>query len=166
MFNISPLNLVKLDRSRFQSQSEELNQYFCRFASQDEKRGLSKCYVLHNKLQIIGFYTLSAYSVPLDLLPNVAQKVRYRELPVALLGRLAVDQHFAGQGFGSVLLYDAIERIKQSELATTALVVVAKDENATQFYRHFGFIPFEDPIRHFSKPALFYPLSKIFNGVS
>ena len=63
-------------------------------------------------------------------------------MPVALLGRLAVDRTFQGQGLGSILLVDACKRVAAASetLAVAALVVDAKSPTAAAFYRHFGFI--------------------------
>ena len=42
---------------------------------------------------ILGFYTLSATSVPLDLLPEgLAKKIHYPQAPAALIGRLAIGK--------------------------------------------------------------------------
>ena len=64
-------------------------------------------------------------------------------VPVALIGRLAVNTDFQGKGLGSILLADACQKvIKASKtLAVVGIVVDAKDSKATNFYTHFGFIP-------------------------
>jgi GNAT superfamily N-acetyltransferase len=56
--------------------------------------------------------------------------------------RLAVDLRFAGQGFGRLLLWDAIARALRSEQANFSVLVDTKDDAAAAFYRHDGFIPF------------------------
>lgn len=155
---------TSIDRKHFTSQSEELNEYFQKFATQDQKRNLAKCYVLVSNKEVVGYYTISASSVPLSHFPeSIQSKAVYMNLPVALIGRLAIDKKFEGKGFGSVLIYDAIERIKNSAVAVSAVIVEAKDSNAFNFYKHLGFIPFEGHINN--RKALFYPLSKIFNAL-
>jgi ribosomal protein S18 acetylase RimI-like enzyme len=70
------------------------------------------------------------------------------------MGRLAVDQTFRGQGLGSALLADALDRAARAEIAAYTLVVEIKDDPAAAFYRHHGFIALPDaPI------TLFLPLS-------
>lgn len=63
-------------------------------------------------------------------------------IPVILIGRLAVDLRFAGQGLGSSLLQDAV--LKSVEAArlvgARALLVHALNEPAEAFYRKFGFV--------------------------
>ncbi|NEN76128.1 GNAT family N-acetyltransferase [Pelistega sp. NLN82] len=154
-----------INRKDFLSRSKELNEYFKQFASQDQKRGLAKCYVLiSDKNETVGYYTISASSVLLTSFPKIVQKrVSYKVLPVALIGRLAIDKKFEGKGFGSILIYDAIERVKKNVLAVAAVIVTAKDNKASNFYKHLGFIPFDSLIN--DKETLFYPLSKVFNTI-
>jgi predicted GNAT family N-acyltransferase len=78
-----------------------------------------------------------------ELPDNVAKRLpRYPSVPVARLGRLAVDQAHRGRGLGGTLLWDAMLRAHRSELAVFAVAVDAKDEQAEAFYRHHGFITF------------------------
>jgi GNAT superfamily N-acetyltransferase len=97
-----------------------------------------------DKNKVAGFYTLSAGSILLSDLPEDLTKrlPRYRSVPVARLGRFAVDLTYQGQKLGAALLWDVIERASRSELMVYALVVDAKDDKAQNFYLHFGFIEF------------------------
>ena len=92
--------------------------------------------------RIIGYYTLSAGTIELKDLPeDVARRLpRYPMLPAVLIGRLAVDREFAGQGWGKVLLVDALRRsLAQSrQIAAMAVLVDAQDDAARAFYRRFG----------------------------
>jgi GNAT superfamily N-acetyltransferase len=75
-----------------------------------------------------------------------------------LLGRLAVDDRYRGQGFGALLLADALLRAKgnTSRVGSVAVVVNAKDENARGFYERFGFRLLCDAERQ-----LFLPMAMI-----
>ncbi|MCE4557862.1 GNAT family N-acetyltransferase [Pelomonas sp. P8] len=92
---------------------------------------------------IAGYYTLAAASVPLTELPTTVTKKlpRYRAVPTARMGRLAVDLSFKSQGLEGALLADAPVRFMRSGIAAFALVVDAKDEQASTFYQHHGFVP-------------------------
>jgi ribosomal protein S18 acetylase RimI-like enzyme len=74
------------------------------------------------------------------------------------MGRLAVDVRLRGQGLGELLLVDALKRSFRNsrEVASFAVVVDAKDENAVRFYEHFDFLPFSD-----SPDRLFLPMNQI-----
>jgi ribosomal protein S18 acetylase RimI-like enzyme len=78
-----------------------------------------------------------------DMPQDIVERLpRYPAVPVARLGRLAVDQADQGRRLGSAMLWDAITRAARSEVAVFALAVDAKDERAAAFYRHHGFAPF------------------------
>jgi len=101
----------------------------------------------------VGYYTLSAGSISADDLP-LAQKHRLPNypVPVALLGRLAVDKQYQGQRLGSILLADAVQRVDQASevLAVYAIVVEALNPSVAEFYQGFGFIPFSaQPLKLF-----------------
>lgn len=104
--------------------------------------------------RIAGYYTLSAASVPVVDLPDAlkARLPRYPSIPAVLLGRLAVDRRYRGQGLGGALLADALTRAAIAEIGAYALVVEAKDEAAAAFYRHHGFIPFREQPRRLFLP--------------
>ena len=54
-----------------------------------------------------------------------------------------MDQAEQGAGIGAGLFKDALKRFLQAQaiIGARALVVHAKDEQAAEFYRHFGFTP-------------------------
>jgi ribosomal protein S18 acetylase RimI-like enzyme len=72
----------------------------------------------------------------------LARKLPRYPVPVAVLGRLAVDRTFHGRGLGAILLCDACQKVVQASrvLAVAAIVVDAKDTAAAGLYRHFGFV--------------------------
>ncbi len=98
--------------------------------------------------QIAGYYSLASTGIRLLDLPERAQKKlpRYPLVPATLLGRLAVDQSFKGRRLGEHLLIDALKRARQTSfsVASAAVVVDAKDDDAAAFYVRYGFIPFPD----------------------
>jgi predicted GNAT family N-acyltransferase len=103
---------------------------------------------------VAGFYSLSAFTLTLDRLPvELARKLpRYEAIPASLIGRLAPAESLRGHGVGELLLADAIKRILAASqtIAVYAIVVEAKNEHATRFYRSFGFKQFpESPRRLF-----------------
>ncbi|PWF22924.1 GNAT family N-acetyltransferase [Corticimicrobacter populi] len=157
----APFKLALLDgqhdRAAFNSDSEPLNRYIQTQASQDVRRRVAACYVaLADEQRIAGYYTLASSSVLLTDLPaNIGKKLpRYPTVPAVRMGRLAVDQAFKGQGLGGALLADALDRAARAEIAAFAMMVDAKDDAASAFYRHHGFIVLPD-----SPLTLFLPLA-------
>ena len=134
------------DRTGFTSGSAPLDRYFQQQVTQDIRRRVTACYVALDAgtAKIAGFYTLAASGVPLPDLPDeLARRLpRYPLIPIARLGRLAVDQAYRGRGLGAALLWNAATRAARSDVAVFALVVDAKDAQAESFYRHHGFLSF------------------------
>jgi ribosomal protein S18 acetylase RimI-like enzyme len=130
-------------RDGFACGVDALDAYFALQATQDVRRRASACYVAVEARtgKIAGYYTLAAGGVALTDLPQTLVKrlPRYPSVPVARVGRLAVDKAFQGQKLGGALLADAAVRARRSEVAVFALVVDAKDDAAEAFYRHHGF---------------------------
>ncbi len=144
-FHLEPLGPGH-DRNAFSCGVEALDRYLSSQAGQDIKRRVSACYVALELTsgKVAGYYTLAAGSVPLsDLAPALTKRLpRYRSVPVARVGRMAIDMAFQGQKLGGALLADAAVRAARSEAAVFALIVDAKDGGAAVFYRHHGFEPF------------------------
>jgi GNAT superfamily N-acetyltransferase len=133
------------DRASFSCGVQALDAYLQRQANQDARRNVAAVFVLHDIVdeRIVGYYTLSATAVALVDLPlDVTRRLpRYPSLPAILLGRLAVDTRYRGQGFGEVLLFDALRRAlaHTTHVAAMAVVVDAKDAAARSFYERYGF---------------------------
>jgi ribosomal protein S18 acetylase RimI-like enzyme len=144
------------DRTRFSCGVDVLDRYFREQVTQDTRRRATACYVAieESEGKIAGFYTLAAAGVVLsDLPPELAKRLpRYPSVPVARLGRLAVDQSDRGRKLGSALLWDGLTRAFRSEIAVFALIVDAKDEAAEAFYRHHGFVAFGSRARQLILP--------------
>jgi ribosomal protein S18 acetylase RimI-like enzyme len=157
-FLVAPLETTH-ERTGFHSGSDPLDRYLREQVTQDIRRRVAACFVaLNDQIRIVGYYTLASASLMLSDLPaNVAKKLpRYPTVPAVRMGRLAVDQAFCGQGLGSALLADALDRATRSEIAAYALIVDAKDDRAAAFYRHHGFIALPDSHR-----TLFLPLATV-----
>lgn len=159
--HICPLEKAH-DRKSFDCGNEDLNRYLREQAQQDAEKRIAAPFVLTQpgSQAVLGFYTLSASIIPVDELPPDLMKrlPRYGQLPVTLLGRLAVDRSVRGQGVGEFLLVDALRRSLEAaqQIAAMAVIVDAKDERAETFYRYFDFQLFQQtPLR------LFLPMAQI-----
>jgi len=159
--HISPLTKAH-ERKSFDCGHEDLNRYLREQARQDAEKRVAAPFVLTQPgdPKVLGFYTLSSSIIPVDELSQDLMKrlPRYGQLPVTLLGRLAVDRSAGGQGVGEFLLVDALRRSLEAaqQIAAMAVIVDAKNERAESFYRHFDFQPFQQtPLR------LFLPMAQI-----
>ncbi len=146
------------DRTGFSCGAEALDRYLKQQARQDAEKRVAAPFVAVRApdTRVLGFYTLSASVLTLGELPEeLARKLpRYPQVPVTLLGRLAVDHTAKGQGLGEHLLLDAMHRslVHADAIAAMAVVVDAKDGDAAAFYRHFGFLPLQTSPRRLFVP--------------
>jgi GNAT superfamily N-acetyltransferase len=137
-------------RAAFSCGNAALDSYLKQRASQDARRRLAAVYVAcaTGSPQVLGFVTLSMSGVELTGLPaDVAARLpNYPVLPVALLGRMAVDQTMQGRGLGGHLLIHALRTAAQASTSVAALGVVvdAKNDRARAFYAQFGFVRISD----------------------
>ena len=145
------LHTVALDsshkRASFSCEEESLTDYLRKQARRDAERKVALCFVHSDENGTIkGYYTLSADGIDRALLPDeLKKKMPYKNLPVTLLGRLARNSQFKGQGVGELLLADALKRAYQasSEVASFAVVTDPINEKARKFYESFGFVSLE-----------------------
>lgn len=135
------LDPKKHNRADFDCSIEPLNLYLQKFAGQDQKRSLSKTYVLADKKKIIGYYTISAHSVLKDFLPEDVKAGNYADLPFLLLGRLAVDTSCQGNGYGEALVFHACKTTTEAaqHIGIFGMIVEAKNEKVVTFYKNLGF---------------------------
>jgi len=144
-FQILPVQ-KEHNRSNFDCGNELLDNYLKRQARQDVSRDLSACFVLlGSDGAVYGYYTLSASAISKSVFPEELKSKlppSYQDLPTVLLGRLAVDKRLQGQGYGAVLLMDALTRVARvaTEIGTLALLVDPIDEAAMAFYARYGCI--------------------------
>lgn len=145
------------DRASFESGVEPLDRYFRTQAGQDARKNMAAPFVLVlPDGAVAGYYTLSSTAVNVGDWPaaTVRKLPRYPVIPATLLGRLAVDRRYQGNGYGRFLLADALFRSVRSEIASFAIIVEAKDENALRFYERESFLPFPDqPLKLFRPMA-------------
>jgi len=145
------------DRASFDSGVEPLDRYFRTQAGQDARKNMAAPFVLVlPDGAVAGYYTLSSTAVNVGDWPaaTVRKLPRYPVIPATLLGRLAVDRRYQGNGYGRFLLADALFRSVRSEIASFAIIVEAKDENARRFYERESFLPFPDqPLKLFRPMA-------------
>jgi GNAT superfamily N-acetyltransferase len=134
-------------KSSFVCEEPSLEHYLRNQAGQDLQRHVAACFVLEGEKQTIkGYYTLSADRVDRTLIPeSLRKKLPYKNLPVYLLGRLARDRHYKGQGIGELLLADALKRayLASTTIGACAVVTDPIHEQARAFYQRYGFISLE-----------------------
>ena len=156
-------------KSEFYCGKAMLDDYLHKQAGQDMKRSLCVVFVLEDgEHKIKGYYSLSNNSIPRDLVPEeIAKKLpkAYHTIPATLMGRLAVDKSFQGQGVGEILLLDALKRcfdLSNESLGSIAVIVDPLDDQAVSFYKKYGFIVLPDSGKMFLPMGT---IKKLFEGI-
>lgn len=141
------------DRSEFDCGVAELNVYLQKYASQHQRKGVGRTYVATEEgaARVLGYYTISAGAVDFDTIP---ENLPRHPIPVALIGRLAVDISARGRGLGETLLFHALGSAQRvAEIAGVyAVVVDALDRDAKSFYLKYGFKELADDQLHLYLP--------------
>ena len=93
--------------------------------------------------RVVGYFSISTALEERRILPTAKlRRGSPEQVPLLLIGRLAVDAEWRGRGLGSVLLADALKRcLAASEIAGARGVIAhAIDEAAASFYEGHGFV--------------------------
>ncbi len=150
------------DRDGFSCGVDSLDRYLHAQAGQDVRRRANGVFVLvaaDAVETVLGYYTLCATSLPQGDVPAAARNhvPRYPLVSATLIGRLAVSRARQGEGLGSLLLADAVQRAYASAdtVGASMLVVDALSERVAVFYESFGFQHLPD------SPRLVLPMRSI-----
>ncbi len=137
------------DRSAFDCGVEELNDYLKKYSGQHERRGISRTYVAveEGEKRALGYYSISSGSIAFDTVP---ENLPRHPVPIALIGRPAVDKSARGHGLGEMLLMHALRSAQRASevVGIYAVVVDAWDEAAKKFYLKYGFNQLRDDQLH------------------
>ncbi|MBV8656224.1 MAG: GNAT family N-acetyltransferase [Burkholderiales bacterium] len=130
----------------FRCTEVELENWLKQRARKNQHDGASRCFVVCDGTNVVGYYALAAGSVTHAQVPGNIRRNMPEPIPVVVLGRLAVHADYAGQGIGAGLLKNAVLRSLRlaREMGVRALLCHAISEDAKRFYLHHGFV--ESPI--------------------
>lgn len=129
------------DLSAFDCGVASLNNWLRNFGQRSEGKS-ARCFVVCDGKFVAGYHCISAGAIDRDTqAPEAMRKGMPASLPIMLIGRLAVDARWHGQGVGRGLLKDALRRIlsASTEVGARAVIVHAIDDAAVAFYRQYGF---------------------------
>ncbi|PHR99370.1 MAG: GNAT family N-acetyltransferase [Blastopirellula sp.] len=150
---IEPFDKRQHDRAGFDCGLPVLNDWLLRKVSQFAKKDIARTYVLVDQDQSVvkGYYALSNHTVIYDALADdQAKGLPQIDIPVVLIGRLAVDQSVQGQNLGEFLLLDALKRSEylSESIGIRAVEVDAINNQSKRFYLKYGFLPLKDHPYH------------------
>jgi GNAT superfamily N-acetyltransferase len=129
------------DLNVFDCGVESLNQWLRKRARANQTAGASRTYVVAERKRVIGYYCLSSGAIDIADAPGSLRRNMPDPIPMAILGRLAVDLTCHGKGLGSALLQDAVLRSAEAAniLGIRGVLVHAISSEARTFYENYGF---------------------------
>ena len=121
---------------------DSLDDWLKRRAHPNQVNGASRTYIVTEGKRVVGYYCLASGALELSETPTSIRRNMPDPVPVAILGRLAVDKSCQGRGLGVALLQDAVVRTAQAGdiLGIRGLLVHALSIEAKAFYEHHGFV--------------------------
>lgn len=141
-----PLNAGH-DVSQFSCGKPALDHWLKTRALSNQEKGFTAVMVVHDGGRVVGYYGLAPTAVVATVMPrSIKTGQPPNPVPCLLLGQLASDQGWAGQGIGTGLLAHALVRCVQAAqlIGGRALVVNALDADAASFWERRGFLPSKD----------------------
>ncbi|MEB6858157.1 GNAT family N-acetyltransferase [Proteus cibi] len=137
-----PLKIGHLLES-FSSDEEALDLWLKNRAISNQNSGTSRTFVTTSDNQVMGYYALSTGVISTNQAVGRFRHNMPTDIPIILLGRLAVDTRAKGLGIRRGLVKDACHRVIQASglVGIRGVVVHALTDNAKRFYEHIGFVP-------------------------
>ncbi|WP_296739692.1 GNAT family N-acetyltransferase [Mesorhizobium sp.] len=135
------------DVSEFSCGKTTLDHWLKTRALSNQEKGFTAVMVVHDAGRVVGYYGLAPTGVVPSILPRAIRTGQPpNPIPCLLLGQLATDTAWAGQGIGTGLIKHALERCVQAArlIGGRALIVNAVDDEAARFWQRRGFIPSKD----------------------
>lgn len=124
----------------FNSGVATLDEWLRRRARANQVSGASRSFVVCVDDAVVGYYALASGAVGAAAAPSRFRRNMPEPIPVAMLGRLAVDQAWHGQGIGRALFRDSALRVMQAAetIGIRGMLVHAISDEAKAFYLALG----------------------------
>jgi GNAT superfamily N-acetyltransferase len=127
----------------FNSSIPELDDWLRRRARANQAGGASRTFVVCEENRVVAYYALASGAVRTPEAPGRFKRNMPDPIPVAVLGRLAIDLSYQGRGIGRALVRDAGLRLLNAAdiLGIRGVLVHAISDDARAFYEAVGFMP-------------------------
>ena len=143
-------------RSAFDCGNGVFNDFLQRFAAKQQRELFLTLWILEDDVSanvIAGYYTLAPANIrqtnSSTTFVKKASKT-YADIPVILLGRLAVDKNYRGRQLGVELVRDALLRsltVARTQIGGIAMVVDPYEPwLVDKLYAPLGFVPVDDSL--------------------
>jgi len=141
MLSVPALLSAAHDLGEFSCGTESLDVWLRQRAMRNQTSGASRTYVVADERRVVGYYCLSSGALDAVNAPGNVRRNMPDPIPMAILGRVAIDVGWQGKGLGVALLQDAVLRTGQAAkiLGIRGILVHALSSDAKQFYERYGF---------------------------
>jgi len=131
------------DCSEFASGELILDEWLRDRALHNIQIGASRSYVVcpQNSQKVVGYYAVCMGQVLSQDVVGSMRRNMPKQIPAVILGRLAIDKAWQGNGLGKLLLADVVQRALRAsaEVSARLIIVHAISPTAERFYLHHGF---------------------------
>jgi GNAT superfamily N-acetyltransferase len=140
------------ERGEFDCGRDSLNAWFRRHAWHNQGAGISRTSVICDRENglIVGYVSLNAAQIAREFLAKAQRRNKPDPIPTTLLGQLAVDTRYQGQGHARSLLWFALRTALRAsrDIGSFGVITHPLDDEIRRFYARWGFVdmPF-DPRR-------------------
>lgn len=131
------------DLADFMSGERQLDDWLRRRARANQASGASRTFVVCENQRVVAYYALASGAVKTAEAPGRLPRNMPDPIPVAVLGRLAIDRAYQGRGLGRALVRDAGLRLLNAAevIGIRGVLVHAISQDARAFYEAVGFLP-------------------------
>ena len=129
------------DTGAFDSGVPILDEWLKRRARANQASGASRTYVVCEEKRVVAYYALASGAVDIDAASRRVRRNMPDPVPIAVLGRLAIESAYQKHGLGRALMQDASKRVLQAAdiIGIRGFVIHAISEHAKAFYLALGF---------------------------
>lgn len=171
-FTVQPFDPQTQDRAAFSCGVAQIDNYLKLTAKKGSKADVVRIWVaIDAENRIAGFYGINMHAVSIEDMPQTYAKkaLKHGLLPAAFIAMIGVDKAQQGNGIGSALVADALNRIAlaSEQIGTCVVMLDIFDDGDTRtvarrttYYEEFGFIALpSQPLRMFMPIATARALS-------
>jgi GNAT superfamily N-acetyltransferase len=134
------------DREGFDSGEQVLDEWLRRYAGQNRRRDTAATWVITDANDfVVGYASVAMTGIDRSAAPEPLAKGAPDPVPALLLGRLAVDRHYANLGIGTSLAVHVLATADElnQKAACRAVIVTALTRQARRWWEGLGFHPFD-----------------------
>jgi GNAT superfamily N-acetyltransferase len=117
-----------------------LDDWLKRRARANQASGASRTYVVCDSQRVVAYYALASGAVEIQAATGRVRRNMPDPVPVAVLGRLAIERTYQDHSLGRALMRDAAQRVLQAAdiIGIRGFVVHALSPEAKAFYLALG----------------------------